>query len=190
MQSDAPHAALGADDKEGSLLFDHVQAGAIQVATIHHVERSGLDGQLVERVDVVQFSIADMDKGGDRATQVQQGVQFDGGLGPAKSRPSKQIQAQIDRRGIEGIHRSIQVDRQWFVGVQPTSLADQQLRQGRVNTPVALLVGVGQGAASHWATQSHVIENIGSRLQAIDGVAETLPKSHLSQRHGQKLIPT
>ena len=58
-----------------------VQALEVQVAPIHHVERPRLHGQDVQHVHVVQLAIADVDERRNRAAQVQQRVQLDGGLG-------------------------------------------------------------------------------------------------------------
>jgi hypothetical protein len=41
----------------------------------------------------VQLAVADVNERGDRAAQVQQRVQLDGGLGRAKRRPVEQAQA-------------------------------------------------------------------------------------------------
>src|SRR5437660_11131214 len=45
----------------------------------------------------------DADKCGDVAVQVQQGVHLDSGLAPAKLRPRKQRQAQVDGGRIQSI---------------------------------------------------------------------------------------
>ena len=190
MHTSEAHAALGTDDEKCALLFEYVQPGKIQIATVHDVEGSRLDGQLVERVDIVQFPVADMHESGNRAAQVQQRVQFDGGLGPAKACPAKQAQTQIDGRGIESVNRSFQVGRQGLVGVQSPSFANQVLRKVRIQAPVALLVGVGQRTASDGTTQAHVKQGIGSCPQAVDRIAQALPKRQLCKRHAQKLIPT
>ena len=70
-----------------------VQALEVHVAAIHHVEGSGLHGEDVQHIDVVQLAVADVDERGNRPAQVQQGVQLDGGLGRSKRRPFEQAQA-------------------------------------------------------------------------------------------------
>jgi len=44
----------------------------------------------------MHITAGDTDERGNVAVQVQQGVHLDGGLAPAKLRPRKQRQAQID----------------------------------------------------------------------------------------------
>ena len=73
-----------------------VQARKVQVATIHHVEGTGLNRQDVQDVDLVQLAVADVEERRDRAPEVQKRVQFDGRLGRAKRRPFEQAQAQIE----------------------------------------------------------------------------------------------
>jgi len=62
---------LCTDDKVGASLMQCVQAGEVQVATIHDVKGSRLDHQQVQGVDVVAAPIGDFDKGGNRSTQVE-----------------------------------------------------------------------------------------------------------------------
>ncbi len=59
----------------------------IHVATIHDVEGTRLRQQDIEDIDVVQLAVGNMDKGRNVATQVQQRVPFDRGLGGTKQRP-------------------------------------------------------------------------------------------------------
>ena len=72
--------ALGADHKEGLCLMNGEQPGEVQVATIEQIERPGLQDQFVQHIDLVGLAIGDANEAGDRAAQVQQGVQLDGPL--------------------------------------------------------------------------------------------------------------
>ena len=58
---------------------------------------------MVEYVDVVKLALGDLDEGGDVATQIQQGVQFDGSFSLPEFGPGKHGQTKIDRGGIEQI---------------------------------------------------------------------------------------
>jgi len=48
-----------------------VQAQEVDVATIHDVEGASFRNQLIEAVHVVQLAVADMDKTGDVAAQIE-----------------------------------------------------------------------------------------------------------------------
>jgi hypothetical protein len=93
----------GARDKEGASLMQREEPVEVQVATVHDVNGRRLRNQKIECVDIVQFSIGNVDKTGDRTPQVEQCVQLDRRLGRAKRRPWKERQTQVDRRGVERI---------------------------------------------------------------------------------------
>ena len=90
--------------------MQRVQPREIDMAAVHHVERTSLEAQHVEHVHVVQLAVADMDEGRYGAAQVQQRVQLDGRLGRAKRRPGKQAQTQIDGAGVQRIDGVVQID--------------------------------------------------------------------------------
>jgi predicted nucleic acid-binding protein len=57
-----------------------------------------------------------------------------------------------------------------------------------INAPVARLVGVGQSAAAHLATQPHVIEFGRLRAQTRLDVAQAFAVGQLREGHRQKLV--
>src|SRR6202040_2170913 len=61
----------------------------------------------------------------------------------------KDGQTKIDGRRVERIDCIGEIETQILVGVQPSRLDDQSLSQFRVDAPVACLIGIGQGRASH-----------------------------------------
>lgn len=52
--------------------------------------------QQVERVDVMQLAVRDVDEAGDVAAQIQERVHLHGGLGRAEMRPGKHRQTKIE----------------------------------------------------------------------------------------------
>ena len=136
-----------ARDKESQVLLKDIEAGEIDVAAVHHVERGRLHRQVVERFDIGHFARGNVDETGDVAAQVDQGVQLDGPLAAAKTRPREQGQAEIDGRGIEGVDRLLQSDTQGVARVQGACAADEDAGEIGVDAPVAVLVGLGQGVA-------------------------------------------
>lgn len=75
------HVAFGAGHKEGTGLMHLKQPSKVDTAAIHHIERVRLQDQDIEHIDLVHLAIADVDEGGNRAPEVEQGLQLDGGLG-------------------------------------------------------------------------------------------------------------
>ena len=144
--------------KEAGGLMEAVEPLEVEVAAIHHVEGARLGNEHVEDVDIVQFAVGDVDEARDSAAQVEERVQFHRRFGFAKLGPWKQRQAQVDGGGIQGVDRLGEIHCKRLLSIQPACGADKGMGELGINAPVARLVGVGQGAAAHFATQPQVIE--------------------------------
>ena len=180
---------LGTGDEEGVGLMNHKQSLEIQVPAIEQVVRARLDVQQVQGVDLVGLAVADVNECGDGAAQVQKGVQFDSRLVRAKRCPRINRQAQVYRRGIEGVDGCIQVDRHWVLGIQRARHGDQVLREVGVDLPRPSCIGIGQGVARNsLAAQTHVIQPLGLGTQIDLDVAQRLAVGQLSKGHSQELI--
>ena len=189
MQSAIVEPLLGANDKESLCLLDGVEAREVQIAPVHDVNGVGLEGQLVEPVDLVCAAFAHADRGGNAAPQVQQRVHFDRALGAAEARPRKQAQTQIDGRGVQRTGRLLQFDAQVVRGVKRAGLPNQTLRQRGVNAPVAGFVGVGQRGAGNVAAQSQMVELSLARTQAGFDIPQAFAIGQLGEGQTEKLIP-
>lgn len=68
---DAPKLGirLGSSNEEGLCSMQPVKPGEIEIASIHDVDRPGLDHQDVEYIDIAQLAVGDVDEGGDIAAQ-------------------------------------------------------------------------------------------------------------------------
>jgi hypothetical protein len=85
-------------------------------------------------------------------------VELDGPLVLAEPGPREERQAEIDRRGVEGVHGGLQVHPQGFAGIERLGERDEGLREVGHDAPVARLVGIRQGAARHAPPDAHVVE--------------------------------
>ncbi len=168
--------------------MQRVQAFEVHVAAIHHVERAGLEGQHVQHIHVVQLAVADVDEGGDRAAQVQQRVQLDGGFGGAKRRPIEQAQAQIDGAGVQRIDGVVQLDPERLARVELARATNQNGCKVRPDAPVAQLVGVGQRGALDRRAKTHRVQLRDIGRQAGLDVAQALAPGQLRERHGTELL--
>ena len=184
------HPALGSGDKEGTRLMQTVKPREIQIAPIHYVESPGLDVQEVEHIDLVHLAVADVDKGGNGATQVEQRVHLDRCLGRTKRRPTEQTQAQIDSCRIQGVDRVGQIQPQIFVAVELAGAPNEQSRQVGPDAPISRIVGIGQGGAVNGMTQPHRVELAGVGSQRDLDVAQTFAPSQLRKGHHAKLLRT
>ena len=170
--------------------MDAVESREVQVAAIHDVVGAGLEDQQVEDNDVVQFAVAEMNKCGNGAPQIEQRVLLDRRLGRAKRRPVKNRQAEIDGGRVQRIHGTVEFQIERFVGIQQTRLSDQHLGKLEVNAEVAALVGVRQCRALERCAEPHVIELAGLRRQTHFDVAQTFSIGELRKRHDAKLLCT
>jgi hypothetical protein len=84
------HIGFGSRDEECTCLMDHIESPEIDIAAIHDVNRSCLQGDQVQREGIAHFTVGNMDKTGDRPSQIEQRVHFDCRFGRAKIRPRKQ----------------------------------------------------------------------------------------------------
>lgn len=176
--------------EEGPELVENKESGKVQVPAVHHIEGSGFDRHLVQRMDVVKFSVADMDERGDGAAKVQQRMQFDSALGAPEASPTEQAQTQVDGGGIQCVDCRVQIHGQRFVRIQLSRPHDQLLGQRGVDAPVALFVDVGQGAAPDRAAESEMVEAFWTGAQAVYDIAQALPASQLGVGHAKILVPT
>ena len=160
----------------------------IEIPAVHHIERAGLRQQLVEDVDLVHLAVADMDKSGDIAPQIEQGMQFDSGLGRAKRSPREDRQAQIDGRRVESVDRLFEIDAERLLDIELASHRDQALREAGVDAPVAHLVRIRQRAARNPAADPHVIKLVALGSEASLDIPQALAVSKLGERQAEKLF--
>lgn len=183
-----PQVCLGTYDEESEAKGKGMKPHEVEIPPIHHVIRSGFGNEFVEDAHVVPLAVGDLDERGDVPTQIQKGVEFDGGLPFPESRPWEKGKAQVDRRGVEGIHRLLQFHSKGVVDVQVPGRPDQYLGEVGVDTPVAVLVGLGQGGSGDPSPDAHVVQLGADGSQAGLDVAQTFPEGQLREGHAEKLI--
>src|SRR4030042_6825229 len=130
----------------------------MQKSTIDNVKSSWFEGQLIEDVEVVNFAVSDNDEGRDRSPEVQKGVQFHSAFVGSELGPWEKGETQIDGSGVQSIGGLIQFDSEGIVGVEATSLANEDLGKVGIDSPISDLVGMSQGIAQHISSEAHVIE--------------------------------
>lgn len=143
---------------------------------------------MVEGFDIVHFARGNVDKTRDVAAQVDQGMQLDGALAAAKTRPREQRQAEIDGRGIEGVDCLFEVDTQGFARIELPGPSNEDGREIAVDAPVAFLIGLGQRVAGDRAANACVVQLGLQRVQTDFDVAQAGPVGQLSKGHAEKLI--
>lgn len=158
VQSAAVESLFRPSQKESFRLLNAVQPFEVDIAAVHQIDGTGLPDQLIEDVGVVDFSTSDNDHRGNTATQIEQSVQFDGGLSFAELGPGKKRQKQIDGGGIQSVYRMVEFESEGIALVESPCFLNQDLGKVVIDAPIAHLIGIGQGVARHRAANPHVIE--------------------------------
>ena len=134
--------------------MENIEARKIEIATIHHIDGAGFGNEVVQDVEVVNIALGNLDKAGNVAAQIQQGVDFDCSLALAKPGPRKQGKTKIDGRGIQCVNGLFQFDCELVASIQNTGFVEQDLGKVGIDPPIPILVGVGQGAGGDSASNS------------------------------------
>ena len=152
------HATLGSGHEECARLVECEQTTKVEISPVHHVERTCLDGQHIQHIDIAHLAVRDVDESRDVAAQIQKRMQLDGRLGGTKRRPWEKRQAQVDGRGIQAVDRVGKIDTQTVVAIQLARTPDKHSRQIFPDVPVAPLVGSGQRQAFDWRAKAHAVQ--------------------------------
>ena len=184
----AAEVVLGASNEESAAVMEAMPPGKVEVAAIHDVERAGFPDQLVEDVDVVNTARRNNDDRGKVAVQVQQGVEFDGGLMPPERGPRKQREAEINGGGIQSVSGGLQIAAERFIRIERGGLMDEDLGEVGKDAPVPIFVGVSQGAAGGWLADARVIELWTEGRQTGFDVTQTFTPSELGERQHEELF--
>jgi hypothetical protein len=81
------HLPFGPCDEESHARLKTEEPGEIDIAAIHDVEGACLHGKMIEGFDIVHFPVGNVDKTGDIAAQIDQGMELDSRLASAELRP-------------------------------------------------------------------------------------------------------
>jgi hypothetical protein len=138
----------------------------------------------------VELPVGDVDHLRDVPAQIEERVELDGPLVLAEAGPREERETEIDRRGIERVDGGLQVDPQRLAGVERLGKVDENLGEVGHDAPVAGLVRVGQGAARHAASDTHVVEFRLHRAETRFDVAQALAVRELGKRETEELIET
>ena len=183
------HVGTISDDKEGPGLGDASQATKVDVAAVHDVKGTGLDRQLIEPADIAESRGSDVEKRGDRAAQIERGVELYRRVGAGPVGPRAKCETQIYYRGVYGDDRHVEIERIGFVKIQCPDFGHEFTGQMLPRPPVALFIGAGQGTPSDPGPEAHVIRQSDLRVQTRLNIPQALAKSHLRKPQRQKVVP-
>ena len=159
--------------------MQRLQPGEIEIAAVDDNDRARWPVNQVEHVDVVHLASRDMDENGNRTAQIDDGVGFDGRLGRAEIRPGKQCQTKIDGRGVQRIERFLEAQTDVLALMQFDRYGDQPMAERFEYSPVASLVGIGQGGTGNLAANPDVVKLGALRVQTSHQIAQALASGEL-----------
>jgi len=154
---------------------------------IHHDDRAGGELEQSCGVHVRDLGGRDVNKGREVAIVIQQGVQLDAFLGPAKLRPREHRQAQIDHRGIKRVELVLEME--LLSGGQSSTAGVLFLENDFKKLRRALRIGIGQGRAFH-RSQTQVVEPLPLSLELLGDITQTGDPCELGEHHRRELLPT
>jgi len=184
----AAKVLLGPGDEESAALMNPMPPGEVEVAAIHDVESAGFPDELVEDVDIMNTASGDNDDGGKVALESQQGVEFDGGLVPAESRPRKEREAEVNGGGVQRIGGGLEFKAKGFLGVKRGRLLNKNVGEIGEDTPVPLFIGHRQRVAGGGLADAGVIEFRAEGRQTGFDVAQTFAPRQLGERQHEELF--
>ena len=165
-------------------------------SAIHNVKTPPFRQQMVEHVDLVHFSIADMNRTGYRACpalsgispQIEQSLQSDSGLGLAEQCPRKHGKSQIYGGGVETINRPFQIGAKALVGENRPGDANQTLSEVDIDWPVSCCVGISESVSRQPKPNTEVIKPVVLCSKTRLDVQQAFPIFQLSEGRTKKLI--
>ena len=102
--------------------------------------------------------------------------------------PGEEGQAQVDRCGIQGVHRIFELHGQRFFVVELTHDADQVMSKIAKDASIPYLVRFRQDAAGNLAADAHVIKFVALHPEADLNVPQAFPIRQLGKSHDAELI--
>jgi len=182
------HTAFRASHKEAACLMHFVQPGKVQIAAIHDVKGTGLDGQYIEYADIPHLAVVDMDERRNRTAQVQQRVHLHRRLCRTERRPVEQAQAKVDGGGIQRVNCGVELDGHWLFDVKLPRTQYQSHGQCVIDMPVPIVQGIRQRRAGWRTLQSHMKQLGLIGCQASLDVAQRLAPRQLREGHHPKQV--
>ena len=180
--------ALGPRDEEGARLNDASKPSKVHVASIHHIEGSRFEEQVVEPVNICIAGSGDVDAGRDRASQIELGMHLDPSFGASEIGPREETQREIDRGGIQSVNRVLQFQSEILSGVKDTCLAHEAASKILPESVVPLLVGIGQGGLGNSFSKTKMVEGFASGVETGGDIAQSFPPGQLRKSHADQLL--
>ncbi len=181
---------FGTGDKERLSLVDTPETFKIDVSSIEQIEASGFKKNRVEPIDVMYFTICDLNKHRQGTSEIELGMDLNCGLVRTEACPRKDRQAKVDGGRVNCVDCGLNViDPARFIDAHFSSPIDKQQRELLEYSEIPLRVGVGQGTSGNRASKPEVIELRLPRPQTVLNIAQAFPEGKQCKCESQQVIP-
>jgi len=142
------HVVLGPGDEEGPLAMKVAeQLHEIHISLIHEEVIAWLYGYEAHSLGVMDYSLRQINKCGNRSPQIQQGMHLYTTFIMMKSCPWTELQAKFHRTAVEGIDDSVHIESGRLFAVQVSRLCNQYLTEVMIDPPILGSVNMCQSRA-------------------------------------------
>ncbi|OBQ31762.1 MAG: hypothetical protein AN487_23640, partial [Anabaena sp. CRKS33] len=100
----------------------------------------------------------------------------------------EETQREIDRGGIQSVNRVLQFQSKILSGVEDTCLAHEPFGEIFPESPVPLLVGIGQGGLGNSFSKTKMVEGFASGVETGGDIAQSFPPGQLRKSHTDQLL--
>jgi hypothetical protein len=166
-----------------------IEPSEIDVSAIHYIEGSGFEDYPIQSVDLVNLPLGDRHERGDRPVQIDHGMELDSGFALSEPSPREETHTQVYGGSVDSVDHLVDLQDVSIRSVQFASLANENLGELEIDSPVSMLVGVGEIGSSHQSADAHCVEQIGLGSKTRFDVAQAFPESKLGESHAKELIP-
>src|SRR5215510_3214189 len=167
-----------------------IQTGKIHIPAIHDDVGAGLGNNPIQRLNIMNFAVRDVDKYWDRTLDIDHRVEFHGSFGASKVGPGKQSETQIDCGGVQRVNGSLKVQSEVRIGIEGPCNLNQSLCEIGIDSPVAEFVRISKSGFFDEGSETRVVQLSAMHPQTDFDVAETLSISQLCECHREELLPT
>ena len=178
------------NDKVGRILMKTIQTTKVKESSVHNVNDTRFSRNPVQESHIMNATGGNADHRRDIATQIQLGVEFEGGLGLAEFSPGEQAQTQIDRGGVQLVSHGVQIAAKVIPGIQLASNPNEFQGKCFVNPPTTVSIRMSQCVSRDMSSDAQMVALPAGGAQAQLNVAQAVPPGQLGERHAVVLIST
>lgn len=182
------HIVLCSGYKVSLLLLEETeQTVKVHITFVHQVVSTCFYRQTVHSLSIMYIARSKHDEVGDIVLNVNQSVHLESALVMMELRPRTELQTQIDGTAVESVYHIVNAQPIEFVFIQDFSPLDKYHCVVLIDTPVLLLVHVGESGLGHHLQAGMIQFGVESRQLSLYAT-EACAAGQLSITHDKELV--